>query len=303
MIQPHDIDPAVLEPEALAALLHFYAEAGVEWLVEDQPVDRFAAFELEKQARQQRGAAPSPAGQTGDPRGGAGQPQQRQPARANAPAPPRAPQQGPVALPDQEAVAEARRMAAAAMSHGELSEAILAFEHCNLKRGARQTVLASGDPASGILIVGSVPAADEDRDGTPFAGRDGELLDKMLTSIGLSRNRVMLVNALPWRPPGNRQPTPAEMDICRPFLERLLALAEPKAVLILGNFAARYLLQPSSSIHLMRGEWHPLQAGDKTLQALASLHPQDLLRAPQNKRLVWQDLLQFRQKLLEIGLI
>lgn len=303
MIQPHDIDPAALEPEALAALLHFYAEAGVEWLLEDEPVDRFAAFELEKLARQQRSGAAEQAARPQDQRSNGPQPQQRQPGRPNTPAPPRAPQQGPVALPDQEAVAEARRMAAAAMNHTDLSQAILNFEHCNLKRGARQTVLASGNVDSGILIVGSVPAADEDRDGTPFAGREGELLDKMLASIGLSRERVMLVNALPWRPPGNRNPTPAEMDICRPFLERLLALAQPKAVLILGNFAARYLLQPSSSIHLMRGEWHPLQAGDTTLQALASLHPQDLLLAPQNKRLAWQDLLLFRKKLQEIGLI
>lgn len=286
------IDATHLQPKELAALLAFYAEAGVEFMLEDDPVDRFAEFELQKQAHASRVATrPSDhlAASTPSP--------QRQ---ATTAAIPKA--QTPILLPDSEAVAEARRLALSARDMASLREAILGFEHCNLKRGAKQTLFASGDPASGIMVLGAVPGADEDREGRPFAGKAGELLDRMLGAIGLSRAGIMLVNAMPWRPPGNRQPYAAEMEICKPFLERQIELCEPKAVLILGNFATRYLLDGNAAIHLARGQWRDLKAGEHVVPALPSLHPQDLLLAPANKRLAWQDLLRFRKRLTELGL-
>lgn len=287
------IDVRHLPPRELAALLAFYAEAGVEFMLEDAPVDRFAEFEVQKQARAS-GSAPrqttAPAASTPSP--------QRQATPSPAPK-----AQVPILLPDAEAVAEARRLALSARDMESLRAAILGFEHCNLKRGAKQTLFATGDPASGIMVVGAVPGADEDRDGMPFAGKAGELLDRMLGAIGLSRAGIMLVNAMPWRPPGNRQPYAAEMEICKPFLERQIELSEPKAVLVLGNFATRYLLDGNAAIHLARGQWRDLKAGEHVVPALPSLHPQDLLLAPANKRLAWQDLLRFRMRLIELGLV
>ncbi|MBB4065685.1 uracil-DNA glycosylase [Gellertiella hungarica] len=291
MIQLQD-----LPPDALAALLHFYADAGVDVLMEDEPVDRFAEFAAERQARgmamqaQRAAAAPQATGQPQRGERGAA-PQRPAPAGAQ-----------PIPLPDQEAVAEARRVAAAAMTLEDLRGAIDAFDHCGLKRGARSTILAGGECHTGIMVVGAIPGSDEDAGGTAFAGRSGALFDRMLSSIGLTREKVAAVTALPWRPPGNRQPTQAEMDICRPFVERQIALCNPRIVLVLGNFAARYLIDPNASIQLIRGEWKRLQVEDRAIPALPSLHPDDLLRAPASKRLAWQDLLAFRQKLDELGL-
>ncbi len=286
------IEVETLPPEALAALLHFYADAGVDVLLEDEPQDRFAAFAAERQARPQRpadssGNSPSPARPSG--RGG-----EQRPAAA--------PSAQPMPLPDQEAVAEARRVAAAADSLEALRAAIEGFTHCGLKRGARSTILASGECHTGIMVIGGVPGSDEDAGGSAFAGRSGALFDRMLAAIGLQRDQVAALAALPWRPPGNRQPTQAEMDICRPFVERQIALCKPKIVLVLGNFAARYLIDPAASLHLLRGEWREMGVEGTVIPAMPSLHPEDLLRAPASKRLAWQDLLAFRQKLTELGL-
>ncbi len=281
-----------LQPRELAALLHFYADAGVDWMLDDQPVDRFAEYAAERQARSQRAAAQAPA---------------QVPARSTGAgpqaAPPRAQSTAPIAVPDGEAVAEARRVAATAQTLEALREAISGFEFCNLKRSARHALFATGAVQSGIMVIGSVPDADEDRDGIPFAGASGVLFDRMLASIGLSRDRVVLTTALPWRPPGNRMPYQAEMDICRPFLDRQIELCAPKAVLILGNFTSRFLLGPEAAMHQVRGEWHDLGVGGLVVPALTSLHPHDLLLAAQNKRLAWQDLLRFRMKLKDIALI
>jgi len=197
-------------------------------------------------------------------------------------------------VPDEQAVASARFAADSARSLDELKTALEAFNGCNLKNGARNTVFASGNPASGIMVIGPMPNADDDRDGAPFAGRQGQLLDRMLGAIGLARDGVMLTNIIPWRPPGNRMPSQAEMDICRPFLERQVALAEPKRLLLLGNFPARFFFGGNGTIHSMRGEWRELTFGGIGLSAIATLHPQELLAAPANKALAWQDLLMFK---------
>ena len=286
-----------LSPGALAALLHFYADAGVDVLLEDEAVDRFADFAAERQARArpQAPAPQTPAPQMAAPAAQGGRGPQAQPA-------PRAVAAQPLPVPDAEAVSAARTAAQASRSLDELRQALEGFEHCGLKRGARSTILVSGNVDSGVLVVGAIPGSDEDAGGSPFAGRSGALYERMLASIGLTREGIACVTALPWRPPGNRQPTQAEMDVCRPFLERQIELCNPQAVLILGNFAARYLIDGTTSIQTVRGQWHGLQVEDRTVPAIASLHPDDLLRAPQSKRLAWQDLLAFRMKLDELAL-
>jgi DNA polymerase len=284
-----------LSPGELAALLHFHADAGVEWLLEDEAVDRFAEFEAMKAAR--RSAAPAPQAE-------ARETTSRAPAASaqrGAPQPERSAQRPQPAIPDGEAIQQARFAAESARSLAELKTALEAFNGCNLKHSARSTIFASGDAASGIMLIGSAPGAEDDREGQPFAGRPGQLLDKMLSAIGLDRAGILLTQVIPWRPPGNRVASPAEMDICRPFIERQIALAEPKVILLLGNFAARVFFGEGDTIHGLRGQWREIAAGDRVVPAIATLHPQDLLTAPVNKRLAWNDLLAFQAKLTEIN--
>jgi DNA polymerase len=287
MISAQDLSPA-----ELAALLHFHADAGVNWLLEEEPVDRFAEFEALKAAR----------------RGGRVPLQAQGPSAADqitnaaerravaAPPLPSAPARAP-AIPDEQAIEQARFAAESARSLPELKAALEAFNGCNLKNSARSTLFASGNPDSGIMVIGPMPGADDDRDGAVFAGRAGLLLDRMLASIGLTRDGILLTNVIPWRPPGNRAPSMPEVDICRPFIERQIVLAEPKAILLLGNFTARFFFGSTETIHALRGRWRDIGAGSGTVPALATLHPQDLLTAPINKRLAWQDLLAFQRRI------
>jgi len=282
MIQAKD-----LEAGELAALLHFYADAGVDWLLEDSPVDRLQEFAAQQAAREQvrRAQVPAPA-----------QPDERKaPPRAAASAPMNPPPA--VAVPDDQAVAAARFAAESARSLDELKTAVEAFGGCNLKNSARSTVFLSGDPASKIMVIGPMPNADDDRDGFPFSGRQGQLLDRMLASIGLSRETVVLTNIIPWRPPGSRMASPAETAICRPFIERQIALAEPQHLLLLGNFPARFFFGENGTIHSLRGQWREMVVAGQSLRMIATLHPQELLTAPANKALAWQDLLLFSQAL------
>ena len=145
------------------------------------------------------------------------------------------------------------------------------------------------------MVIGPMPNADDDRDGIPFSGRQGQLLDRMLSAIGLSREGLVLTNIIPWRPPGNRMPSPAETAICQPFIERQIALVEPSHLLLLGNFPARFFFGDNATIHSLRGEWREVTIGGWAMRALATLHPQELLTAPGNKALAWQDLLLFSE--------
>jgi uracil-DNA glycosylase family 4 len=290
MIQAHDMTPA-----ELAALLAFHAEAGVEWLVEDDPVDRIAAFAAEKAARHvARPAAETSSAQVparvAPARSAA--PSERQPARAQ-------PSQGSAlpAIPDENAVAEARFAAESARSLAELQTAIEGFTSCNLKTSARSTITAQGDGSSGIMVIGPMPNADDDREGLAFSGRAGLLLDRMLSAIGQTRENVVITTVIPWRPPGDRMPSTPETAICRPFIERQIALVEPRLVLVLGNFAARFFFGETGTIHALRGKWRELGAGGHAVQAMATLHPQELLAAPASKALAWMDLLAFSERL------
>jgi DNA polymerase len=275
-----------LHPEQLRSLLHFYADAGVEWLLEEEAVDRIAEFEAMRAARgtpAQREAAPAPQ-QTARPTAA----RQEQP-RAAIPAPMPA-----VAIPDSQAVAEAEFAASSARSLDELRTAMEAFNGCNLKTSARCLVFAEGNAKPSVMVIGAMPNADDDRDGQPFSGRQGAMLDRMLAGIGLVRADLLVTNIVPWRPPGNRPPSQREADICRPFIKRQIALAEPNHLLVLGNFAARFLFESNDTIHQLRGEWREISISGRAIPAFATLHPQDLATAPVSKRLAWQDLLAFR---------
>ncbi len=284
-----------MSPAELAALLHFHAEAGVEWMLEDDPVDRFAEFAEAKAARGNSASQAMQRAQNSERNDAPTAPAARENGnRATGKAPAATPQ---MAIPDEQAIAEARFAAESARSLDELKSAMEAFSGCNLRNSARNMVFADGNPASGILVIGPVPNGDDDREGVPFSGKQGQMLERMLAAIGLDRTSVLLTNVIPWRPPGNRPPSPRETDICRPFIERQIALSEPRHLLILGNFAARFFFGGNEMIHHMRGEWRDIQIGNTTVPALATLHPQDLTSAPASKRLAWQDLLAFRARI------
>jgi DNA polymerase len=201
-------------------------------------------------------------------------------------------------VPDGQAVAEAQALSGAAGDIEALERAVADFTGCNLRNSARSTAFVDGNRKSRIVIIGAVSTAEDDRDGVPFSGPAGDLLDRMLKAIGLSRQDVLLANIIPWRPPGSRAPSRPEMDICRPFVERLLSLARPEAVLLLGNFPARFFLDANGSIHGLRGRWFDLPVAEGvTVPTLATFHPSDILQAPLNKPLVWRDLLMFRMAL------
>ncbi len=297
-----------LSATELAALLHFHADAGVEWLLEEMPVDRFAEFEAAKTARRAGGGAAVQKTQvsgTQPPAGPFSQPARQEPVRqAQAPesvdrrmaALPASPAAA-VAIPDEQAVSEARFAAESARSLAELKAAMEAFSGCNLKNSARNMVFADGQSQAGVMVIGPAPSGDDDRDGVPFSGKPGQMLDRMLGAIGLKRDAVLLSNVIPWRPPGNRVASSRETDICRPFIERQIALAEPQYLLILGNFAARFFFGGNETIHNSRGDWRDVMVGGRAIPALATLHPQDLISAPASKRLAWQDLLAFQARI------
>jgi DNA polymerase len=267
-----------LLPDELAALMHFYAEAGVTWLSEDEPIDRFG----ELAARAPRQAAPV-----------------AQPARqAKAATVPAMPAPAGVAVPDAEAVGAARSLAAAAGNAEALIAAVDGFSACNLKFSARHTVFAAGRLDARIVVIGGMPAADDDREGRPFSGPVGQMLGRMLSGIGVDADGVLLANMIPWRTPGDRAPTVREVEICRPFAQRLVELVDPDAVLVLGNLPVRILSdQPKAGIHAARGKWFGLSAGSAEIRAFATFHPQEMLATPTCKKLAWQDMLRFKAEL------
>lgn len=197
------------------------------------------------------------------------------------------------------AIAEAHRLAAAAETLAELEAAVAGFEGCGLRfEGARRSVFARGDPKGELLVVGEAPGADEDLQGQPFVGRAGKLLDRMLAAAGLA-DRAFITNTVYWRPPGNRTPTPQEQAVCAPFLERTIALARPKALLLAGAAAAKAVLKTDEGILALRGQWREWRAeeGGLHLPAMPTLHPAFLLRQPQAKKKAWADLLALSERL------
>lgn len=272
-------DPNASFPD-LADLLRFYAEAGVDEPLLEEPVNR---FEEQAAARQAAMAAVT-----------------KTPPKMPAPAAPARPAAtaAPV-LPDEEQAVRARELAASAQSLDELCELLRNFDGCNLKLTAKNLVFADGNPQPDVMLVGEAPGRDEDIEGLPFVGRSGRLLDAMLAAIGVSRKtNAYIANVVPWRPPGNRTPTPLETEICRPFIERQIELARPKILVALGGPSAKVLLHANEGILRLRGNWkvHRTASGVE-IPTMPTLHPAYLLRNPAHKKLAWRDLLEIAARL------
>src|SRR5690606_10510865 len=184
----------------------------------------------------------------------------------------------------------------------ELRALLDSYDGCGLKLRATQLVFADGNPEARIMLIGEAPGAEEDRQGKPFVGRSGQLLDRMLAAIGLDRTKVYIANTVPWRPPGNRAPTPEEMTLCLPFLYRQVELVAPKLVLTLGGSAMQTIFGTTSGIIKMRGKWSDISIGSHQVSAIPTLHPAYLLRTPAAKQQAWEDMLSLKLKIDELGL-
>lgn len=207
----------------------------------------------------------------------------------------------PLVLPGTQ---DSTHPAAKATTLEALKDALAAYEGCALKRSCQRTVFADGNPKAAVMLVGEAPGADEDRIGLPFVGASGKLLDRMLASIGLGRDSVYITNVVPWRPPGNRKPEPAEIAQCLPFIRRHVELASPRFLLFLGGSPANALLGGAEAISRMRGQWRDCVPADgaRPIPALPTFHPAYLLRTPLHKRLAWADFLALRKRLDDVGL-
>jgi DNA polymerase len=204
----------------------------------------------------------------------------------------------PVSRPNASA-RTASAIAQAAHSLEELRTVLATFDGCPLKATATNLVFADGNPKAKVMLVGEAPGADEDRQGKPFVGVSGQLLDRMLACIGLDRRSVYITNILPWRPPGNRSPTAAEIAICLPFVERQIELVDPELLVLLGGTAAKTLLATPDGIVRTRGKWlkYATPGLPRPVAAIATYHPAYLLRSPAQKRDSWRDLLMIKNKL------
>ena len=273
--------------QAARELLAFYQEAGVDALVDEAPVDRFADDPPPR-------TMPTPPAEAARPRGdpAMGAPSVRVPA----PEPPVRAGAAPPPSPDA-AVMAAREAARNAASLEELREILGRFEGCALRTTATQLVFADGNPKARVMFVGEAPGRDEDIEGLPFVGRSGKLLDRMLAAIGLDRTSVYIANIVPWRPPGNRTPTPQESAICLPFTLRQIELAGPDVLVCMGGPSAQTLLNVRDGILKTRGRWFAYQTGTREIRAIATLHPAYLLRQPLQKRLAWRDFLAIKKAL------
>ncbi len=283
-----ETDPALLEA------LKWQIEAGADEAIGAEPLDRTAA--------------PARAAATPGLAEASAAPPQPPAAPARAASAPVPAAKRPASLASaSENQASAQRLAAEARSIDDIRAALEAFEGCPLKATATNLCLFDGNPQAKIMIIGEAPGAQEDRQGKPFVGPAGQLLDRMLAAIGLDRSRVYITNLLYWRPPGNRNPTPGEIAACLPFLERQIEILQPKLLLLVGGMSAKTLLHRSEGILKLRGRWvdyHHPRLGHP-IPALPTLHPAYLLRQPAQKREAWRDLLSFAEAMeregLEIG--
>ncbi|CAN0216608.1 unnamed protein product [Phaeothamnion confervicola] len=269
--------------KAARDILAFYVEAGVDTAIGEAPNDYLAGDPMPPATVES--ATPSVAPPTPGP------------ARRPSPsAPPPMPAQ--TAPPGADtAVMAAREAARNAKTMDELRAILESFDGCALKATASRLVFADGNPRARVMFVGEAPGRDEDIEGLPFVGRSGKLLDKMLAAIGLDRTKVYIANIVPWRPPGNRTPTPVETQICLPFLLRQIELCAPDVVVTMGNPSTQTLLQTSDGITRTRGRWFPFKSGDRDIRVLPTFHPAFLLRSPLQKRFVWRDFLAIKKAL------
>jgi len=178
----------------------------------------------------------------------------------------------------------------------ELRTIIENFDGCNLKNTAAHTVVGDGNPKAEIMLIGEAPGADEDLIGRPFVGRCGQLLDKIMNATGLNRSVVYICNILPWRPPGNRPPSDAEIAVCLPFVKKQIELVAPNYIITLGAIATNSLLNTNDTMSHLRGHWFDYEAANKKIKVLATYHPSYLLRTPAQKNKVWTDFLRFKKE-------
>ena len=254
--------------------LNWLVESGADEAIGEEPVNRLV-----------QKSAPVP-------------PQSAAPATTR-PRPVAAPKPAPLIAGD--AIGNAMALAGSASTLEDLRAAMETFDGCALKRTATNTVFADGIPGN-VLFIGEAPGRDEDRIGKPFVGRAGQLLDKMMASIGLSRTaNAYITNVINWRPPDNRDPSPEEAAQCLPFLRRHVELAEPKLIILLGAVAARHVVGVTEGIMKLRGRWLDYRVGDRMVPVMPTLHPAYLLRQPAHKKLAWRDLQAARARLESLG--
>jgi uracil-DNA glycosylase family 4 len=283
-------------------LIAFYLDAGVDCAVEERPLDRFAdepripspaeraepdgeGVRTTPSSNPERADSPADRGRRGVSLLSAGGP-----ATTAAPPPPAAP---------EAAIMAARESAGSAKDLDELRGLLAGFAGCTLAATATQLVFADGNPQARVMFVGEAPGRDEDIAGLPFVGRSGKLLDLMLAAIGLDRTKAYIANVVPWRPPGNRTPTPQETSICLPFIRRQIELANPDIVVCLGQPATQTLLATREGITKTRGRWFKYDTGSREIRALATYHPAFLLRSPLQKRFAWRDFLALKKALAQ----
>jgi uracil-DNA glycosylase family 4 len=283
-------------------LIAFYLDAGVDCAVAERPLDRFAdepripppAERAEPDGESVR-ATPSSNPARGESQAD-GARRAVSPLSADGstttavPPPPAAP---------EAAIMAARESAGSAKDLEELRAVLAGFAGCTLAATATQLVFADGNPQARVMFVGEAPGRDEDIAGLPFVGRSGKLLDLMLAAIGLDRTKAYIANVVPWRPPGNRTPTPQETAICLPFIRRQIELANPDILVCLGQPATQTLLATREGITKTRGRWFKYDTGSREIRALATYHPAFLLRSPLQKRFAWRDFLALKKALAQ----
>jgi uracil-DNA glycosylase family 4 len=253
------------QEKAARALLDWYRAMGVDEAIGDEPFDSFAASRLKP--------APRPA-----------------PELKMAVSPPRV-------APRAASATSTRRIGAEVSTLLELQELVARFEGCSLRRTAKSLCFARGSEQARIMMIGEAPGRDEDLQGKPFVGPSGKLLDRMLASIGLTEEHVYITNTVYWRPPGNRKPTPEEVEACAPFLARQIELLSPKVLVLLGDAAAKAILGTREGITRLRGRWRVYSCAGLDLAVLPTFHPSYLLHDPAQKRLAWRDLLMLKAAL------
>jgi DNA polymerase len=270
---------AMTAPDTLATL-NWLLEAGADEAVGEAPVNRFS----QRQPPPAEMPTPKPA------------------AKAEGSRPLAAIKPTTLAPLATDGFGSAMEIAARAQNLPELKAALDAFDGSQLKKLARNTVFADGNPASRVLFIGEAPGQDEDKAGLPFVGRAGKLLDLMMAAIHLDRSSAYIINVMPWRPPDNRNPDPGEVAMCIPFLRRHIELAAPEIIVLLGAVSARHVLGLNDGIMKLRGRWLEYRVGEKMIPVLPTLHPAYLLRQPAHKKLAWRDLQAVAQKLELLGL-
>ncbi|MGD9637916.1 MAG: uracil-DNA glycosylase family protein [Alphaproteobacteria bacterium] len=260
-------------------LLKWYQDAGVDETISDEAASKFAALDIPETAKENQILTPVIEKKV------------------------ILPKTETFAATTESAIKTATELANSANNLSELETALKNFNGCGLKLTASNTVFGGGNPKSQIMLIGEAPGKEEDRTGIPFVGQSGRLLDKMLASIGLDRDKCYISNVIPWRPPGNRTPTHIEVGLCLPFIQRHIELISPKIIVLLGGSSASALLAKNESVSNLRNKWHEYETPSlkSPIATLVTFHPAYLLRSPLEKRKSWQDLVNIAKKIEELN--